>query len=120
MNREPSSDATELRAKQLAMTRQTWQRLQHHGITTESELQLEFFYNAPTRAAALALEHALREETDYDVGVVSNRDVWGIRGRTQPTKVDESVLLQWVDWMVSAGLQHHAVFDGWGAQVPRR
>jgi hypothetical protein len=113
-------EVDEFRRKQITMTQQTWERLQYHGLTAASEIRLDFFYNAPTRAAALELEHLLRDETDYEVGVVSNRDVWGVRGRTQPTQVDEEVLLQWVDWMISAGLQHGVLFDGWGTQMPRR
>lgn len=119
MTPQPLPNADELLAKQLAMTKHTWQRLRSHGVNTNTEVRLDFFYNAPTRAAAAALEQLLQDETDYDVRVISNRDVWGIRGTTQPTRIDEQILLEWVDWMVTAGLQHNVVFDGWGAQVPR-
>ena len=119
MNSRPLPDDSELLAKQLAMTKQTWRRLHSHGVNANTEIHLDFFYNAPTRAAALELQQLLQRETDYDVRVVSNREIWGIRGSTQATKVDEQILLEWVDWMVTAGLQHQVVFDGWGAKVPR-
>jgi hypothetical protein len=109
----------EIRTKQLAMTRETWSRLQSHGVTELTELRLEFFYNGPSRGAAEALQAILTQETDYESRVVATREIWGLRGKTQAAQVNEEMLLQWVDWMISAGHQFELVFDGWGATIPR-
>jgi hypothetical protein len=113
---DPHSD--QVLRRQLLMTKQTWRQLEAHGVGADTQLRLDFFYNAPNRAAAEALQQLLLSETDYEVRVVANRDKWSVRGQTQATQVDERTLLEWVSWMVTAGLQHRVVFDGWGAAIP--
>jgi hypothetical protein len=109
-------------AKQLAMNRQTWAALQRHGVTAESTLCLDFFYNAASREAAESLCSLLREQTDYELSVKSSgsflRRKWRVEGRTQETAVSPEILDQWVTWMVNAGKESSCDFDGWGTSVP--
>ena len=111
--------------QQLAMNRQSWQALQEHGVTDESELRLDFFYVAPGEKQADALCAFLRAETDYDVRVGSSaggllkRKSWTVNGTTQKTPVSLDILDAWVEWMVAAGVEHGGCeFDGWGAETP--
>jgi hypothetical protein len=107
--------------KQLTMNRQTWTALQKHGVTQDSQLRLDFSYNAPSHEAADKLCALLRAQTDYEVTVESAgsflRRKWRIEGKTQNTAVSPEVLDQWVTWMVSAGKEHSCDFDGWGTSV---
>ena len=107
--------------KQLAMNRQTWAALQKHGATEESELRLEFFFNAPNRKAADRLYAPLQELTDYDAKVISDGPFlhrkWRVEGTTQNTKISPAILDQWVTWMVTAGKETSCDFDGWGTSV---
>lgn len=112
-------------ARQLAMNVETWGALRRNGVTEQTELRLDFMYEAPTRAAADKLIELLRGETDYDVsepladGRSTVARTFFVSGNTQATSVSLDVLNQWVDWMVAAGHQSGGcVFDGWGAQVP--
>jgi hypothetical protein len=59
-------------AKQLVMTRQSWEALQEHGVTEDTDLRLDFLYYAPNEQAARALAAFLDGETDYDVMVESS------------------------------------------------
>jgi hypothetical protein len=104
--------------EQLALTRMTWARLQEHGVADGSDLQLDFFYAAATNGQARALKRFLEEETDYEVRVVADRDHWILRGQTQRVALSLTMVEQWVEWMVIAGLRFECVFDGWGAQAP--
>ena len=113
-------------AKQLAMNVQTWSALLQHGVTEQTELRLDFAYEAPTRAAADKLIALLRHETDYDLseprssGSFFSRQ-FTVSGTTQQAKITLDTLNQWVDWMVAAGQQSGGcTFDGWGAQVPAK
>ena len=65
-------NASDLLARQLAMTEQTWAMLQEHGLSEESEVRLNFFYNAPNLSAANELATFLQEETDYDVSATAD------------------------------------------------
>jgi len=107
--------------KQLTMNRQTWAALQKHGVTEDSQLRLDFSYNARSHEAADKLCALLREQTDYEVQVESDgsllRRTWRVEGKTQKTAVSPAILDQWVTWMVSAGKEHSCEFDGWGTSV---
>lgn len=104
--------------EQLARTRLTWARLREHGVADGSELQLDFFYAAPSHSCAAQLKDFLERETGYEMRVTADRDQWILRGHTQPAPLSLAMIEQWVDWMLSAGLRFECVFDGWGAEVP--
>lgn len=104
--------------EQLARTRATWARLRQHGVIDGSELQLDFFYTAPTSTRAAELKRFLEEETDYEMRVTADRDQWILQGHTQRAPLSLAMVEQWVDWMVTAGLRFECAFDGWGAEAP--
>jgi hypothetical protein len=110
---------------QLKMNAMSWSALQEHGADETSQLQLDFFYVAPSEDAGNELRRFLQAETDYAVevrsqkaGVLTKR-TWSVVGHTQKTTVSLEILNAWVEWMVAAGAQHGACeFDGWGAEAP--
>lgn len=108
-------------AKQLAMNQRTWRTLQEHGVTPASRLRLEFSYRAPTKAEAMGLKDLLEDRTDYEIQIQSIgsllRKQWTVVGTTQPTKVSPEILDQWVEWMVTAGMERGCEFDGWGTEI---
>jgi len=110
-----------LLAKQLVMNEQTWQTLAAHGVTESDEVRLDFAFAAPDRSAAQSLAAVLRDQTDYDVEIQSSggvlRKIWSVTGSTQRTQISPTILNQWVDWMVTAGLHQDCEFDGWGTQI---
>lgn len=103
--------------RQLSMTRTTWSRLGAHGFHDGQSLVLDFFFGSPSYEQAKDLRDFLLSETDYDVHVTADQDVWTVHGSTQSTPVSLAILEQWVDWMVSVGFRYDCVFDGWGAEV---
>ncbi len=110
-------------ARQLVMTPQTWSVLVEHGVDSDTELRLDFTFDAPTEAAAEALVAFLRLETDYEVDVdferIGDARTWSVVGVTHPTSLTQQILEDWVRWMVAAGAEYGGCrFDGWGASVP--
>jgi len=110
-------NSNEFLQQQLVRTRATWARLNEHGITNGSQVQLDFFYAARTNASARQLKQFLEQETDYHMLVTADRDDWILRGHTQRAPLTLDMIEQWVDWTVTAGLQFDCVFDGWGAEA---
>jgi hypothetical protein len=112
--------------RQLQMNPATWEALQKHGVTEESQLRLDFFFNAPSKPKAEQLAAFLRTEIDYDVVIGQHKKKgllakpgWTVEGKTQPTSASLEILNDWVTWMVGAGAEHGACqFDGWGTQPP--
>ncbi len=121
--KERMSDAhyQEILVKQLTMNRQTWATLQRHGVTEQTQLRLDFSYNAASLDAAEGLRAFIQQETDYDVHVESAgsflRRKWRVEGTTQKTGASPAVLDQWVTWTVMAGKRCGCDFDGWGTSV---
>lgn len=107
-------------ATQLTFNQATWNRLQELGVTTSTELELDFFYVAPSETEARALEQVLIRETDYKLTVEAGDGMsWTVAGTTQPNAVSLEILNQWVIWMITAGLHEDREFDGWGTSVPK-
>jgi hypothetical protein len=111
-----------LLSRQLVMNQQTWAVLQSHSVTEQTELRLDFSYNAPNRESAEILRAFLVEETDYEVRVESEGSLlhtnWRVEGSTQATNVSQEILDEWVTWMVIAGKEKGGCdFDGWGTSV---
>ena len=117
----PDTNYEKLLVRQLAMNSQTWATLQGHGATEQSELRLDFSYNARNQESAEALCAFLQEETDYEVRVESDGSLfgrkWRVEGTTQATKVSQEILDEWVTWMVTAGKDKACAFDGWGTSI---
>lgn len=112
----------DLLSQQLAMNQKTWETLQGHGIDEQTQLRLDFSYNAATHEAAKQLHAFLAEETGYDVRMDSDgslwRKRWRVEGSTQETTVSQQILDEWVTWMVVAGKENGACdFDGWGTSL---
>jgi hypothetical protein len=118
MTDDDDDDAVDYINEQLELTRTTWARLREHGVTDGSELQLDFFYAAPTNMQATGLKQFLEAESDYELRVTADRDQWILRGHTQRASLTLVMVEQWVEWMVSVGLHFGCVFDGWGAEAP--
>jgi hypothetical protein len=114
-NQEKDWRPEDVLALQLGMNVQTWTSLQDHGVDGETEIRLDFAYEASDRAAAEELAHFLVVETDYEVHTDADR----VTGSTQPTTVSLDMLDQWVEWMILAGHKNgRCKFDGWGAGIP--
>lgn len=104
---------------QLALSRETWRRLQELGGSKSTELRLDFFFLAESEQEARALHDVLTQETDYDVTLEALDDGGlGVAGTAQPVQVTLETLDQWVGWMITAGLRHRCQFDGWGTEIP--
>ncbi len=85
----------------VARNQQLWTALQNAGVTEQTELRLDFYYDSAGNQSDAELAEFLRRETDYDVQVGESGN-YGVTGATQPTG-DPEKLDQWVTWMVLAG-----------------
>jgi hypothetical protein len=113
-------------AKHLSMNSTTWRALQAAGVNEQTELKLDFFFNAPNESQANQVAEFLRMETDYTVSTAAlstdglKSEVWRVTGQTRSTTVSEEILNQWTKWMIVAGFQNgDCEFDGWGALAPK-
>ena len=102
----------------LARNQLIWDQLKALGVTEETPLRLEFFYDSAGGENDQQLAEHLRSTTDYDVKV-GHSESYGVTGWTQPGKGSPEALNAWVAAMVHAGYENgRCTFDGWGAPVP--
>lgn len=121
-NHSMSQQPTTNRDFQLQMSRETWKLLQQHGIKPGDALILDFSFEAPDREAADRLVALLRQKSESNLQVEAHsrglfRKKWIVKGSQAADSIDESMLLQWVEWMVVHGENCRCEFDGWGAMV---
>jgi hypothetical protein len=114
---EVAWDPAEVIAGNIVRSREVWKVLAERGVTTDTKLTLDFFYDSAGRDQDEQLAEFLRRETDYDVALTS--EIYGVTGSTRPTTVSPEILDEWVEWMVLAGYENGGCkFDGWGAEIP--
>jgi hypothetical protein len=111
-------------AHHLEMNRVTCAELRESGVTEETEVRLDFRFDAPGQHQAETLARAIRDRTDYEVEArfdkigLLGRQTWTVEGTTQPATLTLAELDEWVTRMLEWGSAHTCEFDGWGAQVP--
>jgi hypothetical protein len=121
MTPEQKSKAQRIIERQVELSGATLDALHQAGLTNEREVQIEFFFSAPSEASAKALVAHLAKNDCLDLkveksgGFLSRR--FSVAGKTHPTVVTVQVLAQWIPWIVVQGITHGCEFDGWGAEA---
>lgn len=103
-------------ARQMAMAPQTVALLREHGVTTDTELKLEYFFYTDSREKAQALADALQSR-DYSVEFgpsASDKSVILVNGWTVPMLMQTENVVKWTGEMTRLGYEHDCEFDGWG------
>ena len=103
-------------AIQLSLTPKTLAELHRHGITTEDERPLEFFFytDSLTKARKLADELSKLGYSAKYTESVGDSDEYIVRGWTIPILMSEDAVLEWTENMCRIGFNMDAEFDGWG------
>src|SRR5271165_63596 len=95
--------------------------MRRSGLAPDREVQLDFFFDAPSEEAALALAARLESmdclslSTGTAAGIRTRKYV--VSGKSYPTVVTAEILAQWIPWMVFQGMAHDCEFDGFGAEI---
>jgi Regulator of ribonuclease activity B len=106
----------DLLSRQLVANEEAWAALVASGLDEQAPFVLEFAFTASDPGAADALARTLAAETDYAVDTVPADDGTPtilVLGATRPTALSVEILDQWVDWMVTTGLDADCDFLGW-------
>ena len=106
--------------RQLQMAPHTWRRLTEFGVDENTELALNYIFNAPDKDKAAKLVGMLHQygyRADVrQTGTFFNKK-WIVEGWTNPGTFSPEKLDQWVQWMVQAGKECESHFDSWDAEV---
>lgn len=108
----------EFRRDHLARTLVVWEKLAEFGVTSETKLDFDFTFVAPSRKAVQALSSALSdyELTEHEKGWLRRR--WIVEGRSGPLCWTKQLLLDWTDYLITVGRDTGCEFDGCGASAP--
>ncbi len=104
-------------SRQMAMSPLTVAQLREHGVTTESELKLEYFFHTNSSMKAQALASALRT-MNYSAKLgpsAGGESVLAtVTGWTKPILMEAENVVNWTIEMTRLGYEHDCEFDGWG------
>jgi regulator of RNase E activity RraB len=107
-------------AMQKQMNAKVLEQLNIHGVTDNSELELEFFFytNKEDNASNLAIE---LNKLNYQINLVahsaSDKNQWVVIGWTTKMKMDLQTITKWTNQMRKLGCENDCDFDGWGTQA---
>jgi hypothetical protein len=104
--------------RQTTLTRELWAQMQSHDIGATPVLAIDYFFDAPTEAAAIGLRDHLAI-SDYAARVADHDGRWVVQGTRVAREVTLPIVERWVGWMVAVGARYGCAFDGWGAELPR-
>ncbi len=110
-----------LLATHRSLTEDTWSLLADRGVDSQTNLVLDFRYDAPSRSKAQGLTAALVELSEQVKLVKSGtlfRPIWTVTGVNAPRTFDQQSLIGWVEMMCLLGRQFESHFDGFGTSVP--
>lgn len=110
--------------QQLQMNRQTWAQLNALGVSPGDSITVAAFFFAPDERAAEQLAGALTRAGwtshvgSLRTGLLRRRTSWAVEASSVVAAVDLARLDALVTELDAAAKQHHAVFDGWGTELP--
>jgi len=106
--------------RSMQMNAKVLEQLNIHGVTDNSELELEFFFytNKEDNASNLAIE---LNKLNYQINLVdhsaSDKNQWVVIGWTTKMKMDLQTVTKWTNQMCKLGYENDCDFDGWGTQA---
>ncbi|MFN0058452.1 MAG: ribonuclease E inhibitor RraB [Planctomycetota bacterium] len=102
--------------RQTTMSPQTVAALRKHGVASDANLKLEFFFYTDTEAKALQLTEALQTLAYSVESGPSAGDArqFVVSGWTTPIRMTDEAVVDWTETMCHLGYEHDCDFDGWG------
>lgn len=94
-----------------------WKTLAAKGYSEGTPVKISFFFSAADEKKAEELSAFLAQEARFSARAVFEDGGWGVAGATQEAVISLDLLNAWVEWMVRAGHQFNAYFDGWDAEI---
>jgi len=101
---------------QVRMAPSTLTELGRYGVTSQSELKLEFFFYTDTTAKAASLAVDLTQlgyQVQYGLAATDNGQAV-VTGWTTPMPMSKENVVAWTRQMCNLGFDHDCEFDGWG------
>jgi hypothetical protein len=106
---------------QLALCPSTLEALKRAGMRQDQEVQLDFSFKAKSEAYAKELAAHLEENDCLSVTINRTGNMFSrkyfVEGKTHPTVLNESLLAEWLPWVIVQGASKNCEFDGWGVQL---
>jgi len=110
----------EIMDRRIAEARVLWQKMESEGFTQETVAALDFVFFSNSKREAEELIDELSENYSLELSPAPEQDYVLIQGTTRPygNEFTFEQWLGWVEFMVSAGFGHNAVFSTWSVYAP--
>ncbi|MFT6419639.1 MAG: hypothetical protein ACJA05_001472 [Porticoccus sp.] len=117
---EMSEYQQEIMNRRVAEARVLWNTMESEGFTPETVAALDFVFFSNSENEAKELIEQLSENYSLELTPASEKNYILIQGTTRPygNEFTFEQWLSWVEFMVSVGFSHNAVFSTWSVYAP--
>lgn len=106
--------------RRMSEARELWKQMESEGFTPETVAALDFVFFSDSEEGAQNLKTQLSENYSIELSPASDSEYLLIKGTTRPygNEFTYEQWLGWVEFMVSVGFSHNAVFSTWSVYAP--
>lgn len=110
----------EIMNRRVSEARALWNTMESEGFTPKTVAALDFVFFSKSENEAKELIEQLSENYSLELVPASEKDYVLIKGTTRPygNEFTFEQWLSWVEFMVSVGFSHNAVFSTWSVYAP--
>ncbi|MET1255837.1 hypothetical protein [Aliikangiella maris] len=102
-----------IKNRRLAQVKIINEQLKDAGVTSDSDLVLDFKFFTPKQSGAEGIKEQLSE--NYEMTISQEGDYWNINGTTRPYSInlDPEQHVGWVEFMHDVALSYGCIFSVW-------
>ncbi|WP_415753807.1 hypothetical protein [Pseudomonas leptonychotis] len=106
--------------RRVAEAHELWATMKADGFTENTVAALDFSFFSNSETEARELMNSLSENYTLELSTASEPGYFLIKGTTRPygNEFTQEQWLGWVEYMVSTGFSHNAVFSTWSVYDP--
>ena len=101
--------------------RELWSEMESSGFTETTVVALDFMFFSSSQDEAQNLIEQLSENYTLELAPVDDPEYFLVKGTTRPygNEFTYEQWQAWVEFMVSVGFSHNAVFSTWSVYSPK-
>ncbi|MBL4774132.1 MAG: hypothetical protein JKX98_11260 [Alcanivoracaceae bacterium] len=108
-----------IKSRRLVQVKVINEQLKKAGITSNTDLVLDFNFFTPKKSGAEGIKEQLSE--NYEISIKQDGEYWHIDGTTRPYSItlNSEQHIAWVEFMHDVALSYGCIFSVWTVTDPK-